>query len=138
MPAYRVQALVDAPPELVFACVADLERHGEWSSDPLEVRKTGDGAYTSTATSKGKTITATLRVLEDRPPERFAFEVKDMTGSWVNRFTLTPAEAETRVEREIAGELGGAQLLLFWLVLYPIKKPNARRSLQRLKALLEQ
>lgn len=76
-------------------------------------------------------------MIERTPPRSFAFEVEDLTGRWVNRFTLTPQTSGTRVEREISGALKGAQLILFWLVLYPIKKPNARRSLEKLKALVE-
>jgi carbon monoxide dehydrogenase subunit G len=137
LPAYRVSTEIAAPPETVYSRVADLPRHGEWSNDPLEIQQVGDDEFTSTARSKGKTITATLRVVEKRPNERFAFEVEDLTGEWVNRFTISSTGKGTRVQREISGELSGAQLLLFWAVLYPVKKPNARRSLAKLKELIE-
>ena len=39
MPAYGVDIEIDAPPSVVFAYVADLTRHGEWSADPLEIRQ---------------------------------------------------------------------------------------------------
>jgi hypothetical protein len=137
LPAYRVSTDIAATPEAVYARIADLAGHGQWSNDPLEIERRSDDEFASTAQSKGKTITATLRVTERHPPERFAFEVVDLTGRWVNRFTLVKTSSGTRIEREISGDLSGAQLLLFWLVLYPIKKPNARRSLVKLKALVE-
>jgi uncharacterized protein YndB with AHSA1/START domain len=137
VPTYHARRDIAAPIELVYARVADLTGHPDWSSDPLTVEQRSEDEFSSTARSKGKEIAATLRVIEREPPKRFAFEVTDLTGKWVNRFTLIPIEKGTRVEREISGELGGAQLLLFWLVLYPIKKPNARRSLVKLADLLE-
>jgi hypothetical protein len=124
-------------PDAVYQRVADLEHHSEWSNDPLEIERVGEDEFRSTARSKGKTITATLRVIERKPPDRFAFETTDLTGNWVNRFLLSPTPAGTRVTREISGRLSGAQLLLFWVVLYPVKKPNARRALRKLKGLIE-
>jgi hypothetical protein len=137
MPSYRVSADMAALPGAVYARVADLEHHGDWSNDPLEIARVSDDEFRSTARSKGKTITATLRVVERSPPEAFAFESTDLTGKWVNRFTMAAAGSGARVTREISGELSGPQLLLFWLVLFPVKKPNARRSLQKLKELVE-
>jgi carbon monoxide dehydrogenase subunit G len=137
MPEYRVAIDIAAPPSVVYQHVADLQRHGEWSNDPLEFERVGEDEFRSTARSKGKTVTATLRVIERTPPSRFAFASEDLTGKWVNRFTLEPSPTGTRVTRAISGQLSGPQLLLFWVVLYPVKKPNARRSLRKLKDLVE-
>lgn len=137
MPSYGAAIEIGAPPEAVYAYVADLGRHGEWSADPLTVEPAGEGHFRSTAVSKGKTITADLVVTEQAPPERFAFEAVDLTGHWVNRFTIVPAARGSLLRREISGDLSGMQLILFWLVLLPVKKPNARRALERLKERLE-
>jgi hypothetical protein len=37
----------------------------------------------------------------------------------------------------MTGRLTAAQLALFWLVLVPVKRPNARKALARLKELVE-
>jgi len=137
MPRYRASVTIDAPQQRVYDHVADVNRHGEWSADPLQIADVDADHFTSIASSKGKTITAVIEVTERRPPGRFAFRATDLTGSWEHRFTLTPDGAGTRIEREISGKLSGAQLVLFWLVLLPIKKPNARRALERLKQRVE-
>lgn len=136
MPSYAATVDIAAPPETVFPSVADLSRHPEWSADPLTVEPDGDAAFTSRARSKGKEITAKLTIVEQRAPDRFVFDATDMTGTWRHTFTLTPTGTGTRVRREISGSLSGGQLLLYWLVLLPIKKPNAKRALARLEQLV--
>jgi hypothetical protein len=137
VPSYSVQILIEAPPEAVFDHVADLPAHGAWSTDALDIVATGDGVFRSSTRAKGKDITAELTVIERTPPTRFVFDAVDLTGRWRHTFTLTPANGGTMLRRDIAGSLGGAQLLLYWLVVLPIKKPNALRSLRTLKALVE-
>jgi uncharacterized protein YndB with AHSA1/START domain len=137
MPAYRATVAINAGPQRVYEVVADLARHGEWSADPLEITPAGEDRFRSQATSKGKKIAAEVTVVERVPNERLVFEVSDVTGRWVHRFTFAPEGGGTRVVREISGKLSGGQLVLFWLVLLPIKKPNARRALERLKERLE-
>ncbi len=136
MPAYSTTIQIEARPDAVYERVADLATHGTWSADELEVVASGPDRFHSTVT-KGKTIEADISVIERVPPARFVFDVADATGAWRHTFTITPSGAGSSVTREIAGELKGAQLVLYWLVLYPIKKPNARRAMERLKAVLE-
>jgi len=136
--SYSATVDIAAPPEAVYIRVADIPTHGEWSADPLEIATIDDGHFRSTTTAKGKTITAELNVLERDPPHHFVFDATDLTGTWRHTFTITPTGGGSSVRREIAGELSGAQLLLYWLVVLPIKKPNAAKALRRLKELLEQ
>lgn len=137
MPSYSAAVHIAAPPEAIFGLVADLARHGEWSADPLEIAARDDAHYTSSTRSKGKAIAAELTVVESKAPERFVFEATDITGSWRHTFTLTPNGTGTTVRRTIAGRLSPAQSALFWVVLLPVKKPNAKRALVRLKDLVE-
>lgn len=143
MPTYSVSTRVDASPGAVFAYVADLTRHGEWSADPLEIKAvTGDGGegseYESTAKSKGKTIAARLRVVESRSPSAFGFVVTDLTGEYDHRFSIKPDGKGTIVERRIAtSNLSVPQRLLFYVVYPTVKRPNARRAMERLKEKLE-
>lgn len=134
MPKYVSRTRTAAAPDAVWPLVADLTRHGEWSADPLEVTATGDGTYDSVARSKGKELRARLTVLEsDAAARRFAFRAADATGTYEHAFTLVPDGGGTVVTREItATVLSPAQRALFYLVLYVVKKPNARKALDRL------
>ena len=135
MPTYAATARSAAAPEAVWPLVADLTRHGEWAADPLTVTATA-GGYESVATSKGKEFRATLTVLDSVEPRRFAFRATDATGTYDHVFTLTPDGTGTVVTREItAAELSAAQKALFYVVLPIVKKPNARKALERLAAL---
>lgn len=134
MPKYAAQVRADAPPEALWPLVSDLTRHGEWAADPLTVTRT-DGGYESVARSKGKEFRARLEVLGSEAPRRFAFRATDATGTYEHVFTLTPDRDGTIVRREItATSLTPAQKALFYVVLPIVKKPNARKALERLAA----
>lgn len=137
MPSYAASARINAAPDTVFTLVADIARHGEWSADRLEVIPLTDDTWRSTSRSKGKTITAEIHVIERRAPKRLVFDAEDLTGRWRHTFTFTPTDSGTQVTRRISGSLSASQLLLYRLVVLPIKKPNAARALARLKALVE-
>jgi hypothetical protein len=145
MPAYGAAVDVDVPPADAFAYVADLTRHGEWSADPLDIRLV-DGAtgvvgshYQATAEAQGKTITARLEVTEADAPSRLGFRVSDLTGDYEHLFTFTETGSGTRVDRRITtSKLSLAQLLLFYLVFFPVKLPNTKRAMARLKTHLEE
>jgi uncharacterized protein YndB with AHSA1/START domain len=143
MPTYAVSTTIGARPEEVFAYVADLTRHGEWSADPVQIELVeGDGGpggrYRSTARSKGKTIAADITVSQREAPMTFAFDVRDLTGDYHHVFTLAPEAGGTRVERRITtSNLSLAQRALFYVVYPTVKRPNARAALGKLKARLE-
>ncbi|MFY9615600.1 MAG: SRPBCC family protein [Candidatus Dormiibacterota bacterium] len=145
MPAYGAAVDVDVPPTDAFAYVADLTRHGEWSADPLDIRLV-DGAagvigshYEATAKAQGKTITARLEVTEAEAPSRLGFRVSDLTGDYEHVFTFTETGSGTRLDRRIkTSQLSLPQLLLFYLVFFPVKLPNAKRAMTRLKTHLEE
>ena len=135
MPKYIERARSDATAESLWPLVSDLTRHGEWSADPLTVTPAADG-YESVARSKGKEFRARLQVLESVEPRRFAFRATDATGTYEHVITLTPDGTGTTIEREInATELSFGQKVLFYAVLPVVKKPNARKALERLAAL---
>jgi len=135
MPKYIERARSDATAETLWPLVSDLTRHGEWSADPLEVTATGDGTYESVARSKGKEFRARLSVVESVPPRRFAFRATDATGTYEHVITLEPDGTGTAITREIeATSLSLGQKALFYAVLPIVKKPNARKALERLAA----
>jgi uncharacterized protein YndB with AHSA1/START domain len=144
MPAYAVAVQIDAPPDQVFAEVADLVRHPPWAADPLTVEPVAPGQpvdvgarYRSVARSKGKTIEAELQVTAYDPPSWFAFTVTDLTGHYEHVFTLGPSGGGTLVERAVTARLSLAQRLLFYAVLPIIKKPNTAAAMRRLKEQVE-
>jgi hypothetical protein len=134
MPSYSATAHADVPPDRVWPLVADLTRHGEWSADPLTVTAV-DGGYESVATSKGREFRARLTETESVPPSRYAFRAVDATGEYEHVITLAHDGAGTRVTRVVtATGLTWAQRVLFYAVLPVVKKPNARKALERLAA----
>lgn len=136
MPVYTASIAIAAPPQTIYERVADIATHGTWSADRLEVAMVDPDHFRSSVT-KGKTVGADITVVERVPPTRFVFDVRDPTGQWRHTFTIAPAGEGSTLTREIAGTLRGAQLVLYWLVVQPIKKPNSRRALERLKELVE-
>lgn len=137
MPTYRARTLIAAPPEDVYAHLADPVAHQGWSDDPIEVTHVGGDRYRSSVVAKGRRIEAELTVVEQVAPTRVVLDVADATGSWRHTFTVAETADGSQVTREITGDLSLGQLLLYWLVLLPIKRPSNRRSLEQLRALVE-
>jgi uncharacterized protein YndB with AHSA1/START domain len=135
MPSYAATVVADVPPDRVWALVSDLTRHGEWSADPLTVTALPDGGFASVATSKGKEFRARLSVVESVPPTRFVFRAVHATGEYEHVITLAHEGAGTRVTRVVtATGLTPLQRALFYAVRPIVKRPNARKALERLAA----
>lgn len=137
MPTYSASVEIDAPPQAVYGHLADPVAHEAWSADPIEVTHVAGDRYRSSVVAKGRQIEAELTVVEQVPPTRVVLDAVDATGHWRHTFTVAPAGDGSRVTREISGDLSVAQLLLYWLVLLPIKRPSNQRSLERLRTLVE-
>lgn len=105
----RSAVYVDRPPEQVFAHVADVSRHGQWSPKMLRVADLpGDGALVagSTFTSFGQLPGHAdhrneVRVVELDPPHRLVLESRDGSGTYLNTFTVIERGAGSVVRREI-------------------------------------
>lgn len=138
MPTYRASVRIAAPPAQVHGHLADPLAHPAWSADPLEVTHVGGDRYRSSAVSRGREIAAELTLVEQVPPSRVVLDAEDATGRWRHTFAVEPVDGGSLVTREITGDLTLPQLALYWLVLLPIKRPSNQRSLERLKALVEQ
>ena len=141
--SFRVHILIHAPASKVFDYVSDLTRHGEWSSDPVQIIPLTSGEvavgsrYRSTAQSHGVTFHTELEVTECEPPSRFAFRGADSTGQFDHLFTFQPRDQGTLVTRRIRFDATLIQWLVFLLVLYPVRIPSAKRTLGRLKERME-
>ncbi|MFN0280769.1 MAG: SRPBCC family protein [Kineosporiaceae bacterium] len=146
----RVRAVVtvdvDRPPAEVFAYLADVARHSEWSPRPLRV----EGVTAGAAVAKGTRFT-TFGWLPNDSDHRNDVEVTgldaparlELTSSegdqrFFNTFTVTPHGAGARVERAMdmprpAGMLG----LVFPLLLRALIKPDLAKGLRAMKAKVE-
>ena len=135
---------INAIPEQVFPFIGDLPRHSEWSTDQLEFETLTAGAirvesqYRSTSHFMGTIITAELKVKDYIPPERFAFTVKDQTGEYEHIFTLKPQEGGTLVTREVQSVDTFFSRIVHLILLPILIKPEATKSLQKLKDRIEQ
>jgi uncharacterized protein YndB with AHSA1/START domain len=142
--SFRTRVVINVPQEKVFDYVADLSRHGEWASDPVEIatikltpQKIGS-CYRSIAQSHGVTFHSELVVSEYNPPARFAFVGQDSTGKVEHLFTFRADGEDTLVERQMRFDVNFMQWLAYLVVLYPVRIPSARRTLLLLKAKLEE
>jgi hypothetical protein len=93
--------------------------------------------YRSVAQSHGATFRTDLVVTRYEPPSAFGFEGADSTGQFRHLFTLTPQGRATRVRREIHFNATLLQWIVFYLVLYPVRIPSAKRTLELLKGCVE-
>jgi hypothetical protein len=103
--AYRQQALVDAPLEVVWDLVGTPNRHPEWWPRVIEVRgerfEEGDQYAQVTKDPIGKSETNfLLERREDLREIRLRCQVTGMYANWV----LTPAQGGTFVEVEMGME----------------------------------
>lgn len=101
MATIEFQTQISAPPEEVFAYLADLEKHPEWSHC-MEIKKTSEGpvgvgtSYRSKGKNFGITANDTVEVTEHQPNERFGWRTNGAMGmkfGW--SFELSPQEGGT-------------------------------------------
>ena len=136
---------VNVPPEVAFAYVADLTRHGEWNPG-LRVTAISDGSiivgsrFQSVGHIFGREIHDDLRVTEYQPPVRFAFFVKSGFGGeeLTHEFMLQPKDSGTLITRTAS-----ATVSLLLKLLAPILaafgiRSEMTKSMERLKAKLEE
>jgi len=105
----RAAVAVDRPPEQVFAYVADVSRHGQWSPKKLRVTDLpADGELTvgTTFTSYGHLPGRPehrndVRVLELDPPRRLVLESTDASGTYRSTFEVAPNGSGRNVVREL-------------------------------------
>ena len=136
---------VDVPPEVAFAYVADLTRHGEWNPG-LKVTAISEGSTTvggrfqSVGHIFGREIHDDLCVTEYQPPVRFAFFVKSSLfgEELTHEFKLQPKDSGTLVTRTAGGTVSPLQRLLAPILAAVFVRSEMIKSLERLKAKLEQ
>ncbi len=94
----------------------------------------GDDRRASLA--RGRTFDAALTVITKQPPEHFDFRAEDVSGTLRHRFDVTATNDGCRVTRTVTPvHLSPGRQALYWLVLYPVKQPALKKSLQQLATL---
>jgi hypothetical protein len=102
----RQQTFIDAPPQIVWNLLANIDRHDEWWAGMVEVECEGLAAgctYRQVNTDPfGRESEETLRVEEMEDCEELSIRCLD-TGTFV-RFVLTEAQGGTFVDGEAGME----------------------------------
>ena len=139
-----VKSYIEAKPEVVFASLAELGRHGEWAANDLKIEATGEGPvtvgseFTSFVHFMGKDINAAQKVTQLESPTVFAFSCEDSTGSYVHHYGLEPQGDGTQVEHRVTGQVTLANYFVLKTFGMPfIGKPAGRKFLGNLGASLK-
>lgn len=134
---------VPGTPEDVFAYLADLSRHAEWSPTPLRIDPETPGPaavgarYRGVGETRGKEIASTVEVTEAVPPRRLAFIATSPSTTFRHELTVTPADGGSRVERRMTLLRARPVLRAIWpLVGGRVIWPQAVAAMERLKEVL--
>lgn len=146
----RVQVVasveVDRTPAEVFAYLADVARHGEWSPRPLRV----EGAAPGAPAAEGTRFTSygwvpgdadhrnEVEVTQAEAPTRLRLRSTDGPVVCHNDFTVTPHGRGSRVERVMemprpAGLVG----FVFPVIVRLVIRPDLAKGLRMLKTRVE-
>lgn len=113
------RAVLGAPPEKVFAYLADLDNLAEWQTGITAVRRTSEGEIGVGATAlvtrelMGQRIEAPLTVTEYEPPRRMAIG-SEVSGVKAHAtLDLAPAENGEATDLAFAMEIRGSMLTSF-------------------------
>jgi uncharacterized protein YndB with AHSA1/START domain len=137
---------VDRRPEVVFAYLTDMSRHGEWSPRPYRIEPVdGDGTamvgarFRSVGSIPGdKNHENDVEITRVDPPTHFSLTAYEKGEPFKHDFVLTPAGAGTKVERTVASPLPTGLLRVFYPVIWPLViRPGVQRDLQNFKAKCE-
>ncbi len=140
----RNEVTVAKPAEEVFAYLADVTKHAEWSPKPYRVEDlSGPVAQGATFTSYGwipgdKEHRNDVEVTGYDPPRAITFTSREKGEQFVNTFTLTPAGTGTTVTRVIdMPRPGGVFGMVFPLIANGYVKPAVGKGLTMFKKRLE-
>jgi uncharacterized protein YndB with AHSA1/START domain len=133
------------PPADVFAYLADIGRHHEWSPKQFRVEGLPDGAV-----HKGTTYTSwgwvpgdsnhrnDVEVTEFAPPSVMTLVARENGETFVNTFELSADDAGTKLVRTMdMPRPGGVVGAVFPLLVATIVKPGVSKGLRMLKANVE-
>jgi uncharacterized protein YndB with AHSA1/START domain len=142
-PTWKV--FIKAPPDKVYAYVADVGRHAEWSSEPDAMTISTDTAgapavgstYKAEGTLLGKRNPSTVKITALNPPKSVEIEATDSSGISGHVFTLTPQDGGTLVTRQIYGVKQPLLGPVFFMIFKKKIDVNFNGALTNLKTKLE-
>jgi uncharacterized protein YndB with AHSA1/START domain len=146
MGGVRFSIEIDAPPERVFAHLADVPAHPRWANPKAQMtmeQTAGSGpgpdaAYRSSGIFGGKPVSADISVVAFEKPGRFAIRSEQHQEGkndvwYVNDYTLTPEGGGTRLTKRVTSN---GNPLIFYIA-YPGVRADQMTSLRNLKRLAE-
>jgi uncharacterized membrane protein len=136
---------INRRPEDVFAYLDDVERHGEWQQQIVNVEPQGDQPMgvgkrvRETRRVPGGDRTMTYEITEHDPPKQSSFKVLDGPIRAVGTVSVEPTGDGSRTKLTITIDFEGHGL--GGKVLLPVAKAQARKQIPkdqaRMKELLE-
>jgi uncharacterized protein YndB with AHSA1/START domain len=136
---------INAPQEAVFAYVADISKHGEWSnpSQKLQVEKTSEGsigvgaAFKSTGEQFGKQHDV-VRITEYVPNQKVVYESEGNAGLIRHVFEVSPTGTGVQLTKTFEAVKPKFPLNVMLPIINGFIQPGALKSdLGRIKANLE-
>jgi uncharacterized protein YndB with AHSA1/START domain len=132
------------PPDIVFAYLADVTKHGEWSPKPYRVEgasglvTTGD-TFTSIGTMPyEKNHRNDVTVTECSPPSRLRLDAEEKGEHFINTFELRAEGGSTVLTRTMdVPKPGGLAGAAFPIIKALFIKPDVQKGLDKLKVILE-
>lgn len=143
--AVEQSTTINAPAEKVFAYVADITKHPEWTTPghKVEIKKTSEGpvAVGSTFESTGQQFGAnhdTLTVTELAENQRIVYEADGNAGLIGHTFELSPADGGTQLTKRFDIMKPKFPLNVLSPILQAFVLPGGLKGdLERIKAKLE-
>ena len=137
---------VNRSPTEVFAYLADVSKHGEWSPKPYRCEGVQPGpveqgaAFTSYGWIPGdKEHRNDVRATVVDAPNKLVFEASDPGGGvFVNTFTVTPTDRGAKVDREMDMPTpGGFVGVMFPVIMRMVVRPGVQKGMNMMKAKVE-
>lgn len=137
---------VSAAPDVAWALISDIGRHGEWSPQEFEATKeTADpirvGSRYRTAGRKGarKGVLRTTEVVVTafEPTTTFAFEATERVGVYRTTFQIEPSGPGSRIERVVQPPMHGLLPFIRHVLLAPVVRRYVQQNMDGLKARLD-
>lgn len=135
---------INVKPEVAFAYISDLTKHGEWNDHlTVEALTPGPAQVGSEYISVGRTLYEKrrneLKVTGYQPPTYFAFMAQDPDFKDVlHEFKISPQGDGSLVERTVTVQMTAWMEFLWNWILWPlINRRENNRSMASLKTQLE-
>lgn len=137
------QVTLNAPQQVVFDYVSDLSKHGEWATNPLQIKADVYGpiavgsTYKSTAKFMGKDVLAVQPVTAYEPNAQFAFVSTEGALEYTHDYKLRSGGSSTSLERMIRTTIPGPRGFVMKMIIGIAAPRINKKSVVALKSRLE-